>query len=411
MSGSGELLIGSELLGYRVERVLGRGGMGVVYLGHQIALERMVAWKLLAPELAEDDEFRARFLHESKLAASLDHPNIVPVFDAGEIDGRLYIAMRYVEGSDLRRLLAGAGRLEPVSAIALLAPVADALDTAHGRGLVHRDVKPSNILVDQAGRPYLLDFGLTKRVSERGFVEQSHFAASLDYVAPEQIERGPVGRAADVYSLGCLLFECLTGRPPFRRSSPLATLWAHVQEPPPKASEHNADLPEPIDAVIATALAKNPDQRYATCAELVQAAREAVGVEQAPPRGIGRRGIAIAAAGTLITLAALAAGLTLALGGSGNAQTKPDLLVRNNTLVRIDPKTNATAAVIPVGRDPESIASAEIPSGFTTSATTRSKASIRGRTGFAQRPPRSLAQHLSRGSSIQSPPTGRVPGC
>src|SRR5262245_47770518 len=272
MSVSAELRVGAELLGYRIERVLGRGGMGVVYLAHQLALERMVALKLLAPELAADERYRERFLNESKLAASLDHPSIVPVIDAGEVDGRLYIAMRYVEGIDLRHRLESEAPLEPELALSLLAPIADALDAAHARGLVHRDVKPSNVLLDLESHVYLADFGVARPVSESGLVEQSHFTASVEYVSPEQIAGAPVGPTADVYSLGCVLYECLTGQPPFRSESLIAVLWGHVNEPPAPATERDPELPHAIDPVLARALAKAPDERYPTCGELVSAA-------------------------------------------------------------------------------------------------------------------------------------------
>jgi YVTN family beta-propeller protein len=337
------------LLGFRIERVLGRGGMGVVYLAHQIVLERMVALKLLAPELAEDENFRERFLRESRLAASLDHPNIVPVFDAGEVEGRLYIAMRYVEGQDLGRLLDEQGPLDPARALRLLAPIADALDAAHGKGLVHRDVKPSNVLLDQQERPYLADFGLTRQIAEQGLVEQSHFAGSLDYVAPEQIEQQPVGPAADVYSLGCVLHQCLTGRPPYRRGSNLATLFAHLEDAPPTTGS-------PIDPVLATALAKEPADRYPTCTELVTSARKALGVPEVVVVR-DRKPLLLATIGlTLLVAAALAAFFLTRESGPAKPSTKPTLTPRVDSLQRIDPKTNRLAATIGIGRFPSAVA-------------------------------------------------------
>jgi streptogramin lyase len=337
MSVSAELRTGSELLGYRVGRVLGRGGMGVVYLAHQLALDRLVALKLLAPELARDEAYRDRFLRESRLAASLEHPNIVPVHDAGEVDGRLYIAMRYVEGSDLRRLLDESGPLTPERALRLLGPIAEALDAAHAKGLVHRDVKPSNILVDGTGHPYLADFGLTKQVSERGFVEQSHFAASLDYVAPEQIERLPVGPAADLYSAGCVLHECLTGAPPYRRGSHLATLWAHVHDPPPRPTDTKPELPEAIDGVVARALAKRPDDRQTTCRELADDARQALGVSDTA-RVRNRAPLLLIAIGAALAVGAAVAAVLLTRGGGVAAPA-----AATDSLVRIDPATNRVA--------------------------------------------------------------------
>jgi streptogramin lyase/predicted Ser/Thr protein kinase len=336
-----DLRAGDLLLGYRVERVLGRGGMGVVYLAQQLVLDRLVALKLLAPELAEDAEFRERFLRESRLAASLDHPNIVPVFDAGEVEGRLYIAMRYVEGRDLGQVLAEEGPLEPARAIALLAPIADALDAAHAKGLVHRDVKPSNILLDQDERPYLADFGLSKTVSERGLVEQSHFGASLGYVAPEQIEGRPVDGRADQYALACVLFESLSGSPPFADGSAMAALWGHLNNPPPRASERNVKLPEAVDPVLQRALAKDSDDRYGTCAELVGTARDALGFAEPTRSRWLRAPLLVGVAGLAVLAASLAA--YFALQGGGEAPGPRD------TLVQVDPTTNDVVDSIPVG--------------------------------------------------------------
>src|SRR5437773_948653 len=220
--GEPSVVVGTELAGYRIESLLGRGGMGVVYRAHDLALDRHVALKLLAPEFAGDVRFRERFLRESRLAASLDHPAIIPIYDAGEVAGQLYIAMRLVEGTDLKRLLAESGPLEPGRALGLLEQVAEALDEAHERGLVHRDVKPSNVLVDERGHCYLADFGLSRRLAERDDPSRGRTVGTADYVAPEQIRGEEVGPAADVYSLGCVLYECLTGGPPFRRESDFA---------------------------------------------------------------------------------------------------------------------------------------------------------------------------------------------
>ena len=232
--------IGSELAGYRIEAPIGRGGMGVVYRAEQVRLGRKVALKLLAPELAENQGFRARFEHESRLAAVLDHPNIVPLFEAGEADGLLFISMRYVEGTDLRDLLSRDGRLEPERALAIAAQVASALDAAHDRGLVHRDVKPGNILiasdvaVDRPEHCYLTDFGLTKDTSSPvELTATGTFVGTIDYIAPEQIEGAtPAGRG-DQYALACVLFECLTGHLPFPRDEEISVMWAHLQDEPP----------------------------------------------------------------------------------------------------------------------------------------------------------------------------------
>jgi serine/threonine protein kinase len=234
MAAASGLAAGTELAGYRIEVLLGRGGMGVVYRAHDLTLDRKVALKLLAPELAEDVRFRERFLRESRLAASLDHPAIIPIYDAGEVAGRLYIAMRLVEGTDLKRLLGDEGVLEPERALGLLEQVADALDTAHERGLVHRDVKPSNVLVDGRGHSYLADFGLSRRLEEQAVgLGAGRSLGTVDYVAPEQIRGDELDGRADLYSLGCLLYECLAGKPPFSGGSDTAIVFAHLEQEPP----------------------------------------------------------------------------------------------------------------------------------------------------------------------------------
>ena len=213
--------------------------MSVVYVAEDLRLKRNVALKLLAAGLAEDESFRNRFLGESQLAASIDHPNIVPIYEAGSTDDLLFIAMRYVEGLDLSERLQH-GPLDPADAIGIVAQVASALDAAHARGLVHRDVKPSNVLLDTGARPdgsdhvYLADFGLTKRVSgESGVGDDGHLLGTIDYVAPEQIAGEEIDGRADVYSLGCVLYECLVGEPPFRRDSEIAVVFAHLEAEPP----------------------------------------------------------------------------------------------------------------------------------------------------------------------------------
>ena len=278
--------VGTEVAGYRIESLLGFGGMSVVYLAEDLRLKRSVALKLLAAGLAEDESFRDRFLRESELAASIDHPNIVPIYEAGTTDDLLFIAMRYVEGSDLKERLQR-GRLDPGDAIGILAQVASALDAAHAHGLVHRDVKPSNVLLDTGARPdgsdhvYLADFGLTKRVSdEAGIGEDGHLIGTIDYVAPEQIAGEEIDGRADVYSLGCVLYECLVGQPPFRRDSEIAVVFAHLEVEPPVPSAQRPELPAALDAVIARALAKEPERRYASCREFARAGL-AVAVDEA----------------------------------------------------------------------------------------------------------------------------------
>jgi Protein kinase domain len=281
--------VGTELAGYRIESLLGFGGMSVVYLAEDLRLKRKVALKLLASSLAEDESFRDRFLRESELAAAIDHPNIVPIYEAGTTDDLLFIAMRYVEGRDLKERLRG-GRLDPGDAIGILSQVASALDAAHARGLVHRDVKPSNVLLDRGARPdgsdhvYLADFGLTRRVSEDvGIGDDGHLMGTIDYVAPEQISGDELDGRADVYSLGCVLYECLVGEPPFRRDSDLAVVFAHLETEPPSLSAGRPELPVALDAVIARALAKEPAERYGSCRDLARAAL-AVAVDEASRR-------------------------------------------------------------------------------------------------------------------------------
>ena len=343
--------IGTELAGYRIERVLGRGGMSVVYLAHDPRLKRNVALKLLAAELAEDERFRGRFLRESRLAASLDHPNVVPVYEAGEADELLYIAMRYVLGTDLRALLRAEGALAPERALVLVGQVASALDAAHERGLVHRDVKPSNVLL--TGRPgkehcYLADFGLSTSASDRSVADPGQIVGTIDYVAPEQIRGADVDGRADVYSLACLLYECLVGDVPFRRASDVAVIYAHLEEPAPKASERATTLPAAVDAVLDRGTAKLRDERWQTCAALVEAARSALGDGAAPVRLRRRsRRLGIAAAVTAIAAAAALAALTL--GGGGTA------IARSDSLVRINLRDGKPAGGVAVGARPTAV--------------------------------------------------------
>jgi serine/threonine protein kinase len=281
---------GAEIAGYRIESVIGRGGMAVVYRAEDMRLGRKVALKLLTPQLADNQQFRQRFIMESRLAASLDHPNIVPIYEAGEADGQLFIAMRFVLGSDLKGLLAEEGGPLPEDRmLRLFGQIGDALDSAHRAGLVHRDVKPANILV-AAGRErpphisgdhvYLTDFGLTKRTSElsSGLTGTGHFLGTVDYVSPEQIQGKPVGPSTDIYALGCVLYECLTGQLPYRRDDDAALLWAHLVELPPPITGIRPDLPGAVNAVVVRAMAKDPADRYESCQELVRALELALGM-------------------------------------------------------------------------------------------------------------------------------------
>jgi serine/threonine protein kinase len=266
-----------ELPGYRIERQLGRGSMGVVYLAEDMQLRRKVALKILAPTLADDELFRKRFDRESQNAANLDHPNIVPVYAAGEAAGALYIAMRYVSGGDLRALIEANGPLSLAQATSVIVPVADALDAAHAQGMVHRDVKPANILFDgRNGQEhyYLSDFGITKIVSPgQSLTSTGQIVGTIDYIAPEQIQGKPVDGRADLYALGCVLYHCLTGVVPFPREEIAAFMWAHVHEEAPPVTARRPDLPPEIDRIVAKAMAKQPEDRYATCRELALALR------------------------------------------------------------------------------------------------------------------------------------------
>jgi Protein kinase domain len=348
VSSQTQVEIGSDFLGYRIEELVGRGGMGVVYRAYDLRLKRTVALKLVTPELAIDERFTERFARETELTMALEHPNVVPIHDAGDADGRLYLAMRLVEGTDLRALLATEGALEPARALAICGQVANALDAAHRKGLVHRDVKPSNVLLDVNEHVYLADFGLTRRLEEQGLqAGEGRSVGTPAYLAPEQIEGRPVDGRADVYSLGCVLFECLTGSVPYHRASRLAAAWAHLEEEPPSARELGSELPAAIDAVIQRALAKDPDHRYPTCGALIGAAGEALGLRQRPL--VRRRTGLLVVAVTIAVALAAALAVALVVREDG-AKTVP--IVRENSLVRIDPATNAISAVTDVGLGP-----------------------------------------------------------
>jgi serine/threonine protein kinase len=264
---------GSQIAGYRIEGVAGGGGMGVVYRATQAALDRSVALKVIAPDLAEDDEFRTRFKRESRLAASIEHQNVIPIYEAGEVDGVLFLSMRYVEGTDLRSLLSREGSLEPHRATRIVAQVAEALDAAHAAGLVHRDIKPGNILIAPGEHPYLTDFGLTKRASsESALTKTGALVGTIDYVAPEQVEGRLVDARSDVYALACVLYHLLTGRVPYEKPSDMARLFAHVNEAPPVPSAAEPGVPHELDEVVARGMAKDPDDRYQSAGDLGRAA-------------------------------------------------------------------------------------------------------------------------------------------
>jgi serine/threonine protein kinase len=275
-------MLGTVLAGHRIEEKVGRGGMGVVYRARHCRLDRVVALKVIAPELLDDELVRRRFLEEAVVAAAVEHPNVVPVHDAGEADGIAYIAMHYVQGADLRALACGPDRLSPVRAAGIVAEIGDALDAIHAAGYVHRDVKPRNVLVGRDGHAYLSDFGLARAIAEdAGATRTGHWVGTVDYAAPEQIQGRRSDARTDVYGLGCLLFFALTGRPPFAGETLEAKLWAHLSEAPPAPSELCAGIPVAFDAVIGHALAKDPAERFTAAGELGRAAVRAAA--DAPP--------------------------------------------------------------------------------------------------------------------------------
>ncbi|MFL5799236.1 MAG: serine/threonine-protein kinase [Actinomycetota bacterium] len=266
--------IASTLGGYRIDSVIGRGGMGVVYLAQQLGLARRVALKVVAPEYTDDPDFRRRFIREAHVAASIDHPSVIPVYDAGAIEGDLYIAMRYVDGQDLHTALRN-GPLDAERMLAIMSQAAGALDAAHAEGLVHRDVKPANILLERPREPetdervFLTDFGLTKRAGSSRTTQTGVFIGTVDYAAPEQFRTQAVDGRTDVYALGCVMFECLTGGPPFRRATAAEVIAAHLMDSPPTISAARPDLPKALDAVFARAFAKTKESRQPTCSALV----------------------------------------------------------------------------------------------------------------------------------------------
>jgi Protein kinase domain len=276
-SGPGDLAPGEQLAGYEIQQQIGRGGMAVVYRALDLRLGRLVALKVLAPHLGEDEAFRQRFMRESRAAAGVDHPHIIPVFEAGEAAGVLFIAMRYVGQGDVRSLIEAQGPLSPARTAAIVSQVASALDAAHAHGLVHRDVKPANMLLGQASgtdaeHVYLSDFGLSKHsLTPSTLTSTGQFLGTLDYVSPEQIQGQPVDGRADQYALACTVVEILTGAPPFRREDSMALMWAQLEAEPPRLTERRPELPAAVDEVIATAMSKRPSGRYASCRDFAAA--------------------------------------------------------------------------------------------------------------------------------------------
>ncbi len=283
---------GTEIGGYRVVSIAGRGGMGVVYRAQQIDLDRPVALKLIASRLAHDEAFRERFVRESRATAAIDHPNVIPVYSAGEDGGRLFLAMRFVDGEDLRSRIRANGPLSASEAAKLTSQIGSALDAAHERGLVHRDVKPANVLLD-GDHAYLTDFGLTKRVDgETSMTGADRWVGTLGYIAPEQIRSETVDARTDVYALGCLLYFMLTAESPYRRDTDEATLFAHLNDPPPPLHMVISGVPKELADVVERALAKDPDDRFQSAGDLGATALAAVGAGTARPERVVARGAA-----------------------------------------------------------------------------------------------------------------------
>ncbi|MEX2195189.1 MAG: protein kinase [Thermoleophilaceae bacterium] len=324
-----ELATGSEFAGHRIEGVAGRGGMGVVYVATHLALDRRVALKVITPQYAEDSGFRERFKRESKTAASINHPNVIPIYHAGEEDGLLYITMYLVEGTDLKDLIVSRGGLPPAEAAGLVSQVGDALDAAHARGLVHRDIKPGNVVIegsDGQARAYLTDFGLTKKASSQsGLTGTGMFVGTLDYIAPEQLQGKPVDARSDVYALGCVLYQALSGQVPYPRDSEPAKIWAHMGEPPPSLAETAPGVPRDFEEVVGRAMAKEPEQRYPSAGDLGRAALAAAGGQNvAEPERSVAVGAAAGQPGSGATAVA-SAGATQAVPAGATAPAGPGL--------------------------------------------------------------------------------------
>ena len=290
----GDFPAGSRIAGYQIQELIGRGGMAMVYRASDVRLDRLVALKVLTPELTRDSAFRQRFIRESRSGASVDHPNVIPVFEAGEAEGVLFIAMRYVAGRDVRALIEREGPLRPSRVVSIVTQIASALDTAHAHGLVHRDVKPANMLLGTVAtgsapdHVYLSDFGLSKlSVSAISLTGTGQFLGTIDYMSPEQVEGRAIDGRTDLYALACATFEMLTGCPPFQRDQDLAVMWAQVSAPPPSARQLRPELAPEVDQVIAKALAKSPDDRHANCLEFAAGLGAACairpGQSQVPP--------------------------------------------------------------------------------------------------------------------------------
>lgn len=345
-----ELRPGTEFAGCRIEAEVGRGGMGVIYRGTELGLGRPVALKLIAGDRAADPDFRARFEREARLTASIDHPNVIPVYAAGEEDGTLYLVMRFVDGTDLRDLLRDGGPLPPRRADAIVAQVAAALDAAHAAGLVHRDVKPANVLLAAGARgehAYLTDFGVVRLAdAETRVTDSGEFVGTVDFMAPEHLRGERTDARSDVYALGCVLHTTLTGTPPFRRDTVPATIAGHLHEPPPRPSA-TPGVPAAMDAVVARALAKDPADRYASAGDLARAVHAAIVDAPLPPgRGSVARGEAAEGAEPPTRVAAAAPAATE--GGLFDDRDAG----RTRATRRVDPESEPADATAATRLDP-----------------------------------------------------------
>jgi serine/threonine-protein kinase len=351
MTGARELLVGESFGGYRIEALAGRGGMGLVYRARQSRPDRVVAIKVISPQYSDDPDFRRRFERESNMAAQIEHPNVLPVYEVGEEEGRLFIAMRFVEGTDLGALRRRLGRLTPPEAARIVAQVAGALDAAHERGLVHRDVKPSNLLL-AGGQPsnhvYLTDFGVTKRQADsHAMTTTGAVIGTLDYIAPEQLQGRRIDGRADVYALGCVLYELLAGTVPFERDTDVAKMFAHVSDEALPLHQAAPGLSPTLSAVVAKAMVKEPADRYQSAGEFAAAVNAAVADTSSPAATTVRaestpRAAAVAtkasarasgkrpwmALGGLAAIALVAAIVVLVVSGGGSQQRSPEALVR-----------------------------------------------------------------------------------
>lgn len=351
-----EIAPGSVLAGFQVEGLVGRGGMGIVYRATQLSLSRQVALKIVNPAFAVDELLRERFLREAQLAASIDHPHVLPVYEAGEAEGTLFLAMRLIEGPSLAELLRAEDTLSPERAVRLATQLAQALQAAHEAGLLHRDVKPQNVLLSGSGESqhaYLCDFGLARRLAAGSLTREGSFLGTAAYAAPEQIRGDRLDARADLYALACLLYECLSGKPPFVHEDELALCWAHLHDAPPAPGSVSLTLAR-FDAFFARALAKDPGERFPSASAFAEAARAALAspgaLSAAPaPRGRMRR---YAAAIAFVGAAVVAVSVYL-----GTRSGSPPLVASPNSVAVIDPASDRLVTVIPVGTAPTTIVS------------------------------------------------------